>query len=229
MTISAVERRFLLGQVNTFAQVELDRLWQQASTRSDINFAAFILDAYPDLVDPFWGVASSLAATWFELSDTASPYVAVTAPPVPVERLRSSARWALTGTGDQGRRRLSGSLQRAVLDGARDTTLVNVERTGSNWARVARPQACAFCRLLATRGDAYKSSVTAARDVHDDCYCQPLEVRKGTDWTGMVDQDYLDTVEQWDTQYQKARAEAGVPDAKKILAAMRRLDVTDAK
>ena len=120
-------------------------------------------------------------------------------------------------------------MQRAVLDGARNTTLVNVERTDSNWARVARPQACSFCRLLATRGDAYNSSATAARDVHDDCYCQPLEVRRGTDWTEMVDQDYLDTVEQWDDQYGKARAEAGVPDVKKILAAWRQLDITNAK
>ena len=53
MTISALERRFLLGQVNGLAQAELDRLWQQASTRSDIDFADFIQDAYPELVDPF--------------------------------------------------------------------------------------------------------------------------------------------------------------------------------
>lgn len=163
MPVSAEERRFLLQQVNRLAQTDLDRLWNEAASRSNADFAALVAEAFPEVVDPYNSMAAQLAATWFELSLPQSTYIAEVAPPIPVEKLLASTRWALGATGNQGLQRLSGTLQRAVLDGARDTTLLNVETTGSRWARHARPDACPFCKLLATREASYRSEADALR------------------------------------------------------------------
>lgn len=102
-----------------------------------------------------------MAANWFEESDPASAYVARVASPPPEGKLEASARWALSKP-EAVQSRLTGSLHRAVFDGARDTTMTNVAATGSRWMRSARPDACAFCRMLATRtSDLYRSEDAA--------------------------------------------------------------------
>src|SRR5690606_37029729 len=47
--------------------------------------------------------------------------------------------------------RLTGPVQRYVNDAARDTLSENADREGMRWARHASANACAFCRMLATR------------------------------------------------------------------------------
>lgn len=178
-----------------------------------------MLDAFPELAVAYSAVAADMAATWFEMSAPTSPYIAVAAPPVPVERLAKTAEWALGATGEDGLARLDGSLQRAVFDGARNTIVLNVDRTGSRWARHARADACAFCRLLATRGAAYKSSETAAKAYHDACRCIAVEIRDGQSY------EPPDYVQAWDDEYAKARANAGRGDAKSILSAWRQQGV----
>ena len=227
MAVSVAERRFLLNQVNRLAQSDLDRLWSAAESLSAIDFVAYVTDGFVEIVDPYNTMGAQLAATWFEQSLPESPYIPALAPPIPREKLLKSTQWALGAPGTRGRDRLHGTLQRAVADGARDTTLLNVEVTDSRWIRVARSRACPFCKMLATRKDAYRSQDTAARDVHDDCYCQPVEVRDG-DWESKVGDDYLNLVSQWDDEYLKARANAGTGDPKALLSAWRQIDATPA-
>ena len=216
MAVSAPERQFLLNQVNQLAQSDLNQLWVIAERLATGEFFAYVRDAFPDIADPYHQAAAQLAASWFEESAPASAYVAAVADPIPVQRLTSSAEWALGGDGRQALSRLEGTLQRVVFDGARDTTLLNVQRTTSTWARYASATACAFCRLLATRGDAYRSEETAATKVHDHCSCLPVEVR---------DNDYEppDYVNRWQEQYVTARRNAGSGDPKAILSQWRQL------
>lgn len=195
-----------------------------------------MVDAFPELAAGYSGLSADLAATWFEMSAPASPYIAVTAPPIPVERLTKTAQWSLGASGEDGLARLDGSLQRAVFDGARDTIVLNVERTGSYWVRHARPDACGFCRLLATRHTNRRSwyrTAQSAIDVvggrgkravgstgyHDFCRCQAVEVRDGQEY------EPPEYVQAWDDEYQKARANAGKADPKSILAAWRQQGV----
>lgn len=222
MTITATERQFLLSQVVRMAQRDLNQLWGAVSRMSGAEFHTYMVTAFPELADPFVSMAAQLAATWFELSDPTSPYIAVTAPPVPIEKLATSADWALGATGEAGRDRLAGTLQRAVYDGARETTRINVERTGSSWAVHARPGACPWCRMMATRGAVYRSGATALASCHDNGHCVAMEDRDGS----YQPPSYLS---QWDEEYLKARAEAGSSDPKQILAAWRQLDTTHAK
>lgn len=172
------------------------------------------MDGFVDVMAPYVTLAGELAATWFEESEPSSVYVAQTAELPPEQMLHKSVQWALGATGDAAMARLEGTSQRAVFNGARDTTLLNVEATQSKWARHARPDACAFCRLLATRGDAYRTEETAATKVHDHCHCLPIEVRDGV-------YEPPDYAQRWQDEYLKARANAGSGDPKQILAAWR--------
>lgn len=216
MAVSAQERRYLLQQVVRLAESELNDLWQQSARLASTEFAQNIVSAYPMVVDPYIDMSATLAATWFEESDPGSVYRAVVAPPPPLEQLRANARWALKAKGDQGRVDLGGSLNRSVFDGARDTTMVNVERTGSKWAVDARATACPWCRMMATRGAVYKSSATALKACHDNGHCVAVENRDG----GYTPPPHI---EQWEDEYLKARANAGSGDPKQVQAAWRQL------
>lgn len=214
MTVSAPERQYLLGQLNRLAAADLNQLWIQAERLSDGDFFTYMLSAFPDVVDPYHQAAGQLAASWFEESLPASAYIARVVDPLPAEKLLSSARWALGGDGRVALDRMDGTLQRAVFDGARDTTLLNVQSTNSGWARYASANACAFCRLLATRGAAYRSEETAATKVHDHCSCIPVEDRDNS-------YEPPDYVNAWQDEYIAARSASGSGDPKQILAAWR--------
>ncbi|MFV8173401.1 hypothetical protein [Mycolicibacterium peregrinum] len=202
----------------SLATADLQTLWSQADRLADIEFATFVTQAFPELVDPYVEMAGMLAANWFEESLPASRYIATTAPMPEAQMLTKSAEWALGASGDAGRDRLEGTLQRAVFNGARDTTMLNVERTDSKWARYASATACAFCRLMATRGAAYNSKETAGRDYHDHDHCIAVEDRDGT-------YEPPDYAQMWDKEYVQARRLADSGDPKQnlgCLAAARR-------
>lgn len=227
MAVSAAERQFLLAQLERFAQTDLENLWKQAEQLASEDFFSYVRDAFPDIADTYSQTAGQLAATWFEESDPASPYVAKVADPIVRERLVKSAEWALGGDGRQALDRMSGTLQRAVYDGARETTVLNVEATDSRFIRVARPDACPFCRMLATRtGEyAYKSKKSAGvegRKYHDFCHCQAVEVRSNQTVDEVLTDEQRKLFQQWSDEYEKATANAGTTaNTKKIMSEWR--------
>lgn len=167
MAVSPAERQYILSQVGSLAQADLDKLWQHASQVADADFAAYVTDAFPELVDPYAAMAGDLSAVWYDESATTTAGFVAVAGPMPVrEQMLSSAEWALSATGTQGLERLQGTLQRAVFDGARNTVVANVTREpGARYARHASANACAFCGMLASRGAVYTSERAAVRVV----------------------------------------------------------------
>lgn len=160
------ERQRILAHVAKLADVALKDLWAKVSTLSDVDFAAYIVAAFPDLIDPYAALAADVATQWYDETPSDSTYVASPGPMPALERLTTSAQWALGADGIKALDRLSGTAQRAVFDSARDTTLYNVDREpGSTWARHASANACAFCVLMATRGAVYASKTSALRVV----------------------------------------------------------------
>jgi hypothetical protein len=239
MPVSAAERQFLLGQLERFAQADLENLWKQAEQLPSEDFFKYVSDGFPDIADTYNQTAGQLAATWFEESDPESSFIAKVADPIIRDRLLKSAQWALGGDGSQALTRMSGTMQRAVYDGARDTTVLNVEATGSRYVRVARPNACPFCKMLATRSD-YTSSgvakkinpdtglpyedgrlttVTNARrqrtkrklgsEYHDHCHCQAIEVRSNQTVEQVLNDEQRKLLQRWNDEYDKAVANAG--------------------
>lgn len=165
MPVSAAERRFIMAQLGQRAKEDMIRLWDAAGRLQDIDFANYVADAFPDLAIGAHQLAADVAAALFEEDFPTITAPAVTATPPAVSQLKESALWALGADGDKGLNRLQGTLQRSLLNGARDTTVANAQANGMRWIRVAKPTACAFCRMLATRttttDDLYRSKEAA--------------------------------------------------------------------
>lgn len=149
---SPSERQKLLAELNTLAVRDLVGVWRRALV-ADVDFAKFLLDAFPQIATTYSDLAADIAVRWY---DTDTPqgqiYQARPVEPPPLVALQQSTAWALGATGDAALSRLAGTLQRTVFSGARDTIVANASiEPGSRWARHASVNACGFCRLLATR------------------------------------------------------------------------------
>ncbi|MBF6189433.1 VG15 protein [Nocardia farcinica] len=160
--IEPAERQLILSQIGRIAEQDLATLWARAAALPSAEFRAYMVEAFPALVEPFAAAAAEAAAAWYD--DTPSTTLYVPEPgPLPVAlALQESATWALGADGIEGLSRLQGTTQRAVFDAARDTVLHNIEsEPGARWARHASANACAFCAMMATRGAVYTSKAAA--------------------------------------------------------------------
>lgn len=158
------ERQRILGQLHTLAVEDLVTLWRTASGM-DLEsraFRALIEQAYPDIPSRWGTAAADIATQWYDESAPDLAYRATPAPLHPVEQYAGNARWALGAVGEAALDRLVGDLQWSLFDMARQTTELNVaSESGSRWARYASSNACAFCRVMATRGAVYASAESA--------------------------------------------------------------------
>lgn len=243
MPISAAENRFVMDQLTQRSRDDIVRLWDAALRLADVDFFSYVSDAFPDIVIPYHQLAAEFAASAFEEDFPTLTATAVVADPPPVDALRKSAEWALGADGEKAIDRMSGTVQRHIYNGGRDTTALNAEAAGLRWVRVARPNACAFCRLLASRAAADEgySSKSAAVSVvgrrgrtrgkrklgqqyHDDCRCTAKAIpadRTALDYLYEQEPEAAFNAEQYLNEYNKARDEADSGDTKKILSAWR--------
>lgn len=153
MPVSAAEHRFILDNLTRLAEADIRKMWQAAELQSDVEFIAYVVQAFPQIVDPYHQMAAQAAATIFEEDFPAQAATApvVVADPLPKEQLVKSAEWALSADGTDAIDRMAGTTQRAIYDGDRETTVENASSRGMRWVRVARPDACAFCKMLSAR------------------------------------------------------------------------------
>ncbi len=159
---TVAEKRAALSELERLAQGDLAALWRTAGMVDD--FAAWVIDAFPELVAQYGSIAGDLAAEWYEESAPALAYQATAAPLPPLAKWAASASWALNvGDGTTALDLLGGTAQRGIYDQYRTTIVQNAEAEGSTWARHASANACSFCRMLATRGDVYGSKEKAER------------------------------------------------------------------
>lgn len=91
---------------------------------------------------------------------------------------------------EQAQQDMESAAARLVLNVGRETTVLAVQRDAKAraWAREARPDCCAFCAMLSSRGAVYKNEHTAGRvanqrfagegqfKFHDNCHCQAVPV-----------------------------------------------------
>ena len=107
---------------------------------------------------------------------------------VPEEQVRSSLEWAATvpeAMEATPASRAAGIVNRYVLAPARETTIAAAhdDPVATKVARVPRAGACAFCLLMASRGEVYHDTSSAGRNAnsrfvgdgeykfHDHCHC----------------------------------------------------------
>lgn len=159
---TVTEKRAALAELERLMLGDLGTLWRSAGMADD--FAAWVIDAFPELVAQYGSIAGDLAAEWYEEAAPALAYRATAAPLPPLAKWAASASWALNvGDGLSSLDLLGGTAQRGIYDQYRTTIVQNAEAEGSTWARHASANACPFCRMLATRGDVYGSKEKAER------------------------------------------------------------------
>lgn len=160
--VSAEERQAILAEFAAIGGETLAILMANDSGMTDQEFRAYLFDVWPEMAAQYYDAAGELAASWYDEAAPNAPYVAVIAPPVKPERVASNIGWALSTPNPLPN--LNGSFERLVFDGARATTMLNVQsEQGAKYARHASANACAFCKLLATRSDVYSSEAAATR------------------------------------------------------------------
>ena len=134
---------------------------------------AFITDAYPALLDPFLAASGELTTAWYAEQPAPDPkpgvglFLPSPAPLPDPSQLAVSARWALTQ--NDPLTALRGNAIRNTMNASRDTVILNADREDVRWVRRAQPNACGFCRMLATRaGQSKWASTYTSRGVARD-------------------------------------------------------------
>ncbi|ADX42590.1 hypothetical protein [Gordonia phage GTE2] len=220
----------LLAPISRAGLRALGQVWKSPPLLDDQKFWEYMQDAYVDLAEPVLTLATEAGASYYEMAG-GDPVVADI---TPEEALRKTARWAMAkGNATTGLQLLSGSLEGHVYSAAQDSVQQSAEaEPGATWARRARPNACGFCKMLATREDVYASAESALRVVgrhgrprgnaklgdkyHDCCRCLAVAVRPG--------QVYRPPsyTQKWEEEYVSITREVGTnPDA--VIAAWDKL------
>ncbi|WP_213452882.1 VG15 protein [Rhizomonospora bruguierae] len=213
----------------TLATADLNRWWLQVSGWAPDALTVAMEQYVADLVVAYGDMASVIAADWYDelRAEAQAPgrFRASMAAPAPAEQASAVARWAAgplyaeQADPAQVLRLLAGGVQRLVLQPARATIATSAGRdpAGVRWARVpGRANACAFCRLTASRGAVYHSQAKAGGSLmtryHTKCGCVATPI-----WPGQSEPYDVDALLQ---EYNAARAKAG-GDPRAIAAQMR--------
>lgn len=152
---AVLEFQEVIGEFATRAGDGAGRLMDRISVLSPADARRVITDAYPALIDPFLKAAGELTTQWYAEQPTVpvAPGQSVFAPePAPLasaEQLAVSGRWALTRTDPAAA--IRGATIRHTMNASRDAVIYNAMREGVRWIRQAKPDACGFCKMLATR------------------------------------------------------------------------------
>lgn len=209
--LATAEFQSTLAKVATLASTDVAAALRVAVDRlTQRELLAFVTDAYPVTLAKFLRAAADLTAQWYgEQPASRTDFIPEPALLLPAKQLAASGRWAMLQPDPISA--VSGSTTRAVFNQSRITVVGNAARENVPWARYASPQACGFCRMLATRGAVYKSQQTAMR-AHDHCKCLALPIRDGV-------YEAPAYVQQWEDDYKKAFSKFG-SDPKAIAKAM---------
>lgn len=230
--------------------------------------AALVREVVPVIATEHGGTAAGVAADWYDelrfiaVSAAAPAFTAVIAPDfVPDELIEQALAWALAPMFDPNLNpadtlsRVAFKTQTLVRGAGRSTIELNAagDPVGTKYARHAQPDACAFCRMLATRGtttadgftlgtlfNTAESAVTVTGEVNPDG--QMIRGPRGSQELGDkyhdncrctavpvfpgADYEPADYVADWQAEYAKAAAEAGGirrADVAALLAAWREL------
>jgi hypothetical protein len=234
------EHRRAVDDVASLALRDLVELWRGVETASAPTIARAVQAELPTLIELYGEMAAVLGGDWYdELRDEAGAagrFDARLADPPAPEQVEALARWGVgpvfSQSPDAGAALslLSGGLQRAVVGMDRGTVEASAlaDPAGPVWTRQARPTACAFCKMLSTRGAVYGSEEAATRVVgqrgrglqtfggryHDHCHCTAVPT-----WPGQ-DVPRSPEVAAWTSAYTEATTAAGT-DTGAVLAHMR--------
>lgn len=161
------------------------------------------LAAMNTVIDQYSRTSAALAAEFYDAQREAAgapgPFTVPVVEPPPEEQTQASLRWATKDLWprepeeatpaqlqpmdvrlDQAEVKTEQVAQKLVADTGRGTVreAVRRDRQATAWARSAALGACAFCKMLASRGAVFKQD-TADFRAHDGCHCGVIPVFRG--------------------------------------------------
>jgi len=182
------------------------------------------IEAVRATVEQYGDASASLAADFYEAERVAARVTGrFTVPliePPPQEKTDASLRWATKDLWPRDQElatpaqlepiavRLDATeakaeqvAQKLVVDQARDTVreAVRRDRQATGWARAAAIGACAFCKMLATRGAVFGEE-TANFRAHDGCHCGVIPIFRGQRF------ELSDKAKEWERLYREYAA-----------------------
>lgn len=159
-----------IDDLTTLAVADLNRLLNSLQgSRADV-VRDTLLEVMPELLVPYVTAAGELSAVWYEdlrAAAVGGSFTAITAGDVAPSRIDALVRWGVKPLYNQSDSTplslLGGGMQRIIAGADRSTIEANARKdvVSTSWSRVARPDACAWCRMLAGRGDVYRSADAA--------------------------------------------------------------------
>lgn len=165
-----LDYRNAVQDVSTLAISELSSVLSALDGTDPVTVRNTLIEVFPEVIGPYVTTAGELTATWYEdlrAEAFASTYLAEVASDLNPAQVEGLVRWGvrpLFGESDSTTLSLiGGGVQRMVAGAGRDTIDLNARRDAASvsWARVAQPDACEFCKMLAGRGSVYRSEAAA--------------------------------------------------------------------
>lgn len=193
---------------------DVGRFWRLLNPAQPASFTDW-LDVMEEVVTQFGDTSVRLAAEFYDEqrmeAEVDEPFTVPMADPPQREQTETVLRWAThdvwelnTETElqrdpvdvrlDAAEHRTEAATQKLVADQGRETIreAVREDRQAVGYARAAALGACAFCRLMASRGMVYKTADSAGLDAndkfsgdasvakfHDNCHCGIIPVFRG--------------------------------------------------
>lgn len=156
------QMRKQLDLVNQYAMGDLLAIYRTAQAMDPWAGRDYMEDAMRVLVKTYGGTAEDLSIAWFDEIVGDDMFFAQAPPPVAHEQLTKEVAWGTSpARSDDVLKRMSVLMQKHVFGRHRDTVDYNALRSNYGYTRDARPDACAFCRVLASRGAVYGSPSAA--------------------------------------------------------------------
>lgn len=157
-------QRNQLDWLNKFAMQDLTALFRRAQELDPWAGREYLEEGIRNLIGTYGGSAADLGAAWWDEISLDDMYFAETATLPPREQLVQQVRWGtapLFGAAGNPLVRLASVTQQHIFGMHRNTIMLNSLTTGVRYARFARSDACAFCRVLSSRGAVYGSESRA--------------------------------------------------------------------
>lgn len=163
-------RQTLMG-LEAEAFTDLRALVEALRQPNPIRMRDDLLGAVPELLQPYVTASGELSAVWYEdlraASELPGSLSAIVDADVSIDRYDALVRWSMaplfgTSTSTLESLIVNGA-QRIIAGGSRRTIDANARAdvASTSWARVAQPDACEFCKMLAGRGAVYRSEQSA--------------------------------------------------------------------
>lgn len=185
------QQRQVVSDVVTLATSDLVTAWGSFDTADARGTQQALTATVTDLSDAYGGALAGVTADWYDEVRADAPvrgaYTAAPGELSPAVQIDALAGWAVgplfaaEPDADLALARAAGGLQRMVANTARSTVLTNLrsDPQGDRWYRGTSAKPCAFCSMLASRGDVYRSESTADFKAHNHCHCIAVPLFRG--------------------------------------------------